>query len=48
MYPDSLPSNFNGSVTGQKMFNVRRYSMYTGVLIWDVPLYMVWQLLGTT
>ena len=32
MYPGSLPLIFNGSVPGlEKMFNVRRCSMYTGV-----------------
>ena len=32
MYPGSLPLIFNGSVSGlEKMFNVRRCSMYTGV-----------------
>ena len=32
MYPGSLPLIFNGSVPGhEKLFNVRRCSMYTGV-----------------
>ena len=32
MYPGSLPLIFNGSVPGhEKMFNVRRCAMYTGV-----------------
>ena len=32
MYQGSLPLIFNGSVPGhEKMFNVRRCSMYTGV-----------------
>ena len=32
MYPGSPPLIFNGSVPGhEKMFNVRRFSMYTGV-----------------
>ena len=33
MYPGSLPLIFNGSmsVPGQKIFNVRRCTMYTGV-----------------
>ena len=32
MYPSSLPLIFNGSVPGhEKLFNVRRCSMYTGV-----------------
>ena len=32
MYPGSLPLIFNGSVPGhEKVFNVRRCSMYTGV-----------------
>ena len=32
MYPGSLPSIFNGSVPGhEKLFNVRKCSMYTGV-----------------
>ena len=32
MYPGSLPLIFNGNVPGhEKLFNVRRCSMYTGV-----------------
>ena len=32
MYPGSLPFIFNGSVPGhEKLFNVRRCTMYTGV-----------------
>ena len=32
MYPGSLPLIFNGGVPGhEKLFNVRRCSMYTGV-----------------
>ena len=32
MYPGSLPLIFNGSVPGhEKLFNVRRCSMYAGV-----------------
>ena len=32
MYPGSLPLIYNGSVPGhEKLFNVRRCSMYTGV-----------------
>ena len=32
MYPGSLPLMFNGSVPGhEKLFNVRRCLMYTGV-----------------
>ena len=32
MYPGSLPLIFNGSVPGhEKLFNVRRCSMYTGI-----------------
>ena len=32
MYPGRLPLIFNGSVPGhEKLFNVRRCSMYTGV-----------------
>ena len=32
MYPGSLPLKINGSVPGhEKLFNVRRCSMYTGV-----------------
>ena len=32
MYPGSLPLIFNGSLPGnEKVFNVRRCSMYTGV-----------------